>query len=127
VLSERYARALEQGLLKLDARLKAEPERQPEYVARRERALAAMQAGAVRITLSRSAADAQLRVAMHESMLGIDTSTGSHADLWIGDDELTALAHARLTDDLVGDLQATLAGAEGLDLQAVLVNRLNPH
>jgi len=127
LLCERYSRALEQGLLKLDARLKAEPERLPEYAARRERALVAMQAGAVRITLSRSAADAQLRVAMHESMLGVDTSTGSHADLWIGDDELTALAHARLANDLVDDLQATLAGAEGLDLKAILVNRLNPH
>ena len=118
-LSERYIRALEQGLLKLDAGLKSQPEGQRVYALARADCLRNLGVGAVRITVSRSGADAQLRVGMHESMLGVGAvprrALGNPGDLWIdtgtaGDDGGGETARARVAAPATYTAVATQAG-----------------
>ncbi|HEY4371409.1 MAG TPA: SpoIIE family protein phosphatase [Burkholderiales bacterium] len=80
-LAELYTEALERGLLKLDAGMKIHPDGLAAYAEAREERLRELETGAVRITVARGGAGRQLRVAMHESMLGTDTS-GAIDALW---------------------------------------------
>lgn len=83
ILAERYARALEQGLLGLDPDIKAR-EGAAAYAARREAALALLPSCVLRVTLARAASGAPLRVSMREAVVGAGLdATSNHADLWM--------------------------------------------
>ncbi|HEX4329345.1 MAG TPA: hypothetical protein VH105_21335, partial [Burkholderiales bacterium] len=76
-LAESYGQALEQGLLKLEAGLKARPEGLSAYALARDRKLQDLQAEAVRITLARGLAGQPLQIRMDETSPGIDPESGA--------------------------------------------------
>jgi len=154
-LADRYNRALEQGLLKLDPRGKTGPNGPGAYQRARAQVLREMDRGAVRITVSRSAAQAPLRIGMHESMLGADSAaTGVNTDLWMNAEDQMQAGHladaARFAaeegcaaegayphagypqgiyggEEPLGPLPAALASHDPIGIRTLRQNILPPH
>jgi hypothetical protein len=132
-LSDLFTGALEHGLLKLDAGLKERPEGLKAYAQARAQRLHGLEAGAVRITLSRGATDERLRVGVHESILGSDSITAvAETVLW---DDADLAPDARLpavADDTNQPMAAVMHGAipaayDGIDVATVRLRPLAPH
>lgn len=127
-LAELYTEALENGLLKLDAGLKMQPDGLAAYAEAREERLRALEAGAVRITLARGA-DQRLRLSLHESMLG--SATAPLDALWeeeAAEAELVATTRRNVIDAASGvSYPGHIAARDGMDVAAhVATVRLQP-
>jgi serine phosphatase RsbU (regulator of sigma subunit) len=129
LLAERYSRALEQGLLKLDPAVRNQEGGPAVYAALRAEALAAMSSGVVRVTLSRAGAGQPLRVLMHETLLGAPLDAASpYAKVWAGA-ESSMLENAQRDDPIGGRLARaiTMAGGDALDVKTVRIDHLRSH
>lgn len=81
ILAELFSNALEHGLLRLDSTLKHTPQGFAEYYERRERALDALGAGTIRVTLSHrpEAQGGRLSVSVEDSGPGFAAASETHS------------------------------------------------